>query len=153
MPTTLKTGMARKNSGIPTAELLQHAQKLCRTTEQYYFGKHHDLNSQIRACVDSHTARLIPLNSKWYLSCHKNAGPVHAAIVPPAQVLFSFSKLRMSPLAQMATVPPPPALLGSAPCSQLGELCNTNVPALGFRGFNHCSQVSLYTQRNCEYGL
>lgn len=155
LPTTLKTGMARKYSGIPTVELLQNAQKLCRATEWYYFGKHHDVNSQIRACVDddSHTACLMPLNSKLYLSCHKNVGPVHAAIAPCVQVVFLFSKLRMPPLAQMATVPPPPCLLGNAPCPQLGELCDTNVLALGFRGFNHCSQVSLYAQRNCKYGL
>lgn len=115
LSTTLKTGVTRTNSGIPTGELLQHAQKLCRTTEWYYFGKHHDLNSQIRACVDSHMAHLTPLSSKLYLSCHKNAGLIRAATVPPAQVVFSFTKLRMSPLPQMATVPPPPAPLGNAP--------------------------------------
>jgi len=144
LPTTLKTGMTRTNSGIPTGELLQHAWNLCRTTEQYYIGKYHDLNSQICAYVDSHTACLMLLSSKLYLSCHKNAVPVQAATVPPAHVLSSCSKLWMQPLAWMATVPPLPALLGLAPCSHVGEIRSTNVPTHGFRGSN---------QSNCRYGL
>lgn len=86
--------MARKNSRVPTEELLQHVQKQCRTAEQYYFGKHYDLSSEICGCDDSPIAYLMPLNSKLHLFWHKNVGPVHAAVVLPAQVLFSFSKLR-----------------------------------------------------------